>query len=125
MGCLLDTFIHDYNQKSHIHNLGNSRELRICFDTDRGKYFLSVENGVAQMLEKFPEGQDDVVTIVSSYSTAVHLLGGKMKLREAVSHQLLTVSASLRKILLLEAVLFLTKQGSSEEPDLENLTNVC
>ncbi|WP_147533984.1 SCP2 sterol-binding domain-containing protein [Bacillus marasmi] len=108
---IFEPFIVSFNQKSHLHSLVRHAPLQVCIDTEKGVYFLSIENEVAhapQQLNSINEGSD-TVTISTSYNSALELLYGKIKLREAQTQQLLTISGSLRATLLLEAILFLAK----------------
>jgi hypothetical protein len=121
VGCLLDSFIDHYNDKNHLHDLVRNHPLKVCMETEKGQFFLIVQNGVASAFEQYSmEGQNDVFTISTNYETATRILDGKIKLREAASQQLLTISGSLRTSLLLESVFYLTKQKYDNQIDSEN-----
>lgn len=111
MESIFAPFIESFNQKNHLHNLVRHAPLQVCVDTEKGLYFLSIENDIAHAPNQLStiNGGTDQVTISASYQAAQELLDGRIKLREAEGQQQLTISGSLRATLLLEAILFLAK----------------
>ena len=109
MGDFLDQFIEAYNGKSHIHYLFEERKIMICFDTEKGEFFLSLNKNEANACDGYVEvNQQEVVNISGNYEKVANVLTGKIKLRESISNQFLTISSGLRTTLALESIFILT-----------------
>lgn len=105
------SFIEAYNQKNHIHFLLGKRSIIICFDTEKGKNYIILQNSTASgAAGELHEENHEIVKIKGSYDIAAEILLGKRKLREAQTGCLLSISATLRTTLLLESILYLTNR---------------
>lgn len=111
MESIFGPFIESFNAKCHLHNLVRHKPLFVCLDTEQGVYYLSIESEMAYVPlydETTNEGAA-LITISTSYQTAQELLGGMIKLRDAQARQKLTITGTLRSILLLETILYLAR----------------
>lgn len=124
LGCLLESFIDTFNHKHHLHGLVKNKPIPIRIETEKGKCFFIVQNGLARNAEQESmENLCDIVLITTNYDTATELLSGRIKLREAQAQKLLTLSGSLRTLLLLETVFYLTTKDMYVM-DSEKLNNI-
>jgi len=125
LGCLVESFIETFNHKLHLHDLVKNNPIQVCIDTEKGKSYFIVQNGIARnAVEESVSNECDIVSISTSYDTATELLSGRIKLREAQAQKLLTVSGSLRTALLLETVFYLTTKDMYITIDSEKLNNI-
>lgn len=104
-------FIESFNAKCHLHNLVRHRPLLVCLDTEQGVNYLSIESEMAYvpLHDATTNEEASLITIQASYQVAQELLGGMIKLRDAQALQMLTITGTLRSILLLETLLFLAR----------------
>jgi hypothetical protein len=111
LGDFLNGFIGAYNQKDHIHYLMDERTIMICFHTEKGEFSLTLNNNKATALEEYGQvDQLEIVNIAGDHKKVADLLTGKIKLRESISNQYLTISSTLRTTLALESIFFLANK---------------
>ncbi len=106
---ILTTFTEQFNQNNALIYLVQDKTIKVCFETKNSEnYYLFFENSIAQTKQLFLEDQYETVTIIGEEQIIREIISGKQKLRQAISSQNLTVSATFRAILLLESIFFLT-----------------
>lgn len=106
---VLTTFTEQFNQNSALIYLVQDKTIKVCFESNNSEnYYLFFENSIAQTNQLFLEDQYEIVTIKGEEQILSEIISGKQKLRQAISSQNLSVSATFRAILLLESIFCLT-----------------
>lgn len=106
---VLTTFTEQFNQNNALIYLVQDKIIKVCVEPNNSEsYYLFFENSIAHTNQLFLEDQYETITIKGEEQIISEIISGKQKLRQAISSQDLTVSATFRAILLLESIFFLT-----------------
>ena len=108
---LLEFFLKNYHQKKQLAYLMKCLPITVSFHTNSGNYQITFTKEQAYFTVGFEKEKYPSFKIYGSNEIIKELLLGKRKLRLLVSQQELTVKASLRTVLMLESIFYLTSKG--------------
>ncbi|WP_080844204.1 hypothetical protein [Cytobacillus gottheilii] len=102
---LAKSFIQELEQKQHVFQLLQNRNLTVHFHSETEHLYLRIDGGRADITSQM----ECEMEIHGPKATMTHLFQRKIKLRQMMKEQPIQIRGPFRSILLLETILYLGK----------------